>query len=363
VNDGERSVEKVDPASPPSWLRRHRLKVVASVLVAVAFGYLLEAGALPLVPSRSALSGVRWWTVGVYLVFWSMVHFVRAARWAWLLAPLHPVPLRKILSVSFIGFAAIVILPLRAGEAVRPVLIRKKGHLSGWAATGTVGAERILDGLLLSVLLMVALQITTPLSPLPETIGDLPVPASFVPRAAYAALAVFGAAFVTMAIFYWRRDFARRMTHRVVGIASHRLADWLSERVESVAAGLRFLPNARYSVPFALATALYWVSNAAGTWLLAWGCGMPGYTFWHACVSTGVLALGILVPNAPGFFGAYQISVYASFAMFFPPAVVIGAGSAYVFLAYACQLFITIAAGAWGMLIDRTTFREALAEG
>jgi hypothetical protein len=65
VNDGERSVEKVDPASPPSWLRRHRLKVVASVLVAVAFGYLLEAGALPLVPSRSALSGVRWWTVGV----------------------------------------------------------------------------------------------------------------------------------------------------------------------------------------------------------------------------------------------------------------------------------------------------------
>ena len=32
----------------------------------------------------------------------------------------------------------------------------------------------------------------------------------------------------------------------------------------------------------------------------------------------GVLALGILLPNAPGFFGAFQISIYAGFAMFFP---------------------------------------------
>src|SRR5690606_23994367 len=117
--------------------------------------------------------------------------------------------------------------------AVRPVLIRKKGQLSGWAATGTIGAERIIDGLFPSVMLLIAMSVATPLSPLPDRIGNLPVSASVVPRAAYFALALFAAAFTTMGVFYWHRHWARRITHRVVGLFSPRAAEWLAERVES----------------------------------------------------------------------------------------------------------------------------------
>lgn len=350
-----------DAAGPrPSWVKRHLGKLLASLVVAGAFGWLLHAGALPLVPRREAFADMKWWTVPAYIVLWSFVHVLRAVRWHFLLVPLHAVGLRKIIAVSFIGFAAIVLLPLRAGEAVRPVLIRKKGHLSGWAATGTIGAERVIDGLLLSLMLLFALSFATELSPLPDHIGNLPVSVKVVPSAAYAALGVFALAFTVMAVFYWRRKWARHTTERILGLISPRFAGWLADKVEHVADGLRFLPELRYSAPFIALTASYWIINAAGAWLLAWGAGFSDFTFAQACVTTGVLALGILVPNAPGFFGAYQISLYAAFAMYYPTSMVVGPGAACVFVAYLSQLGITIAGGALGLLLEHTSVSEAL---
>jgi hypothetical protein len=288
------------------------------------------------------------------------VHVLRAARWYWLLLPIHPVPMRKILNVSFIGFAAIVALPFRTGEMVRPVMIRKQGHLSGWAATGTIGAERVIDGLFLSVLLFGTLLASEPLDPLPDRIGDLPVPAKVVPNAAYLALAVFALAFVAMGMFFWRRQLARRLTENIVGLVSKPLASWLADRVDKVAQGLEFLPRARYFVPFLALTAIYWLINAAATWLLGWGVGLTSMSYAQACVNMGVLALGILLPNAPGFFGAFQISIYAALALYFPPAEVVGPGSAFVFLIYLAQMGITLAAALIGMLVEHTSLREAL---
>ena len=94
------------------------------------------------------------------------------------MAPIQRVPLRTVLTVTFVGFAAILCLPLRSGEAVRPVLMHRRGRLSGWAATGAVAAERIIDGLCVSIMLLVALGVATPLDPLPDRIGTLPVPAA-----------------------------------------------------------------------------------------------------------------------------------------------------------------------------------------
>lgn len=343
-----------------SFVRRHWGKLVASVLIALGFGWLLHAGALPLVPSREAFADVKWWTVGGYVLLWCAVHVLRAARWYWLLLPVHPVSMRKILTVSFIGFAAIVALPFRTGEMVRPVMIRKQGQLSGWAATGTIAAERVIDGLFLSVLLFVTLTLSRPLDPLPSTIGGLPVPASVVPSAAYAALALFAFAFVAMGLFYWRRELARRLTLGIVGAVSRPLAEWLAERVEKVAQGLEFLPRVRFLVPFSAITAAYWLLNAGATWLLGWGVGFESMTYGQACVNMGVLALGILLPNAPGFFGAFQISVYAAFALYFPPADVVGPGAAFVFLIYLAQMGITLGAAVIGMLVEGTGIEEAL---
>jgi hypothetical protein len=289
---------------------------------------------------------VQWWTVAAYVVTWSLVHVVRAWRWRYLLEPIAHVPTRKLLLTSFIGFAAIVMLPMRAGEFVRPALVREKGVLSGWSATGTVAAERIIDGLVLSLMLLFGLVAATPLDPLPETIGALELSPAVVPKAAYFALIVFGCAFVVMGLFYFARSWTRALVENTVGLVSKPLAQWLSERVERVSRGLSFLPRVEYTLPFVAITTGYWLLNAAAAWLLGYGCGLHTLGFAEACVLTGVLALGIMVPNAPGFFGAFQFSAYAALSLYLPEEQLFGAGSTLVFLLFVAQNGIMLVAAA-----------------
>jgi glycosyltransferase 2 family protein len=344
-----------------SWLRRHRAALAASIAVAAGFAWLLHRGALPLVPAREAFAGIRPWTVVAYGALYLTALYVRSHRWTWLLEPVHPVPLRRVLAVSFIGYGALVLLPFRTGEVVRPALIRKEGKLSGWAATGTIAAERVIDGLVLAIILLVALTLAKPLDPLPDHIGDLAVPVALVPAAAYAALVLFAAAFLVLGAFYFFRSFATRAIEAIVGIVSKGFARRLSEAAGRVADGLHFLPRVRHAGPFLAATLLYYALNAAGIELLLWGAGIEPVDLARACVIMGVLHLGVLVPNAPGYFGAFQISIYAGLAMYYPPARVASTGSAVVFLLYALQIGLVLAAALVALLAERLTPGEALA--
>ena len=300
----------------PGFWGRHGLKLLLSALIGAGFYWVLYAGGLPLVPSREALAGVSWLAVLGYVSCWCGVHLLRAARWYFLLAPLGPVRPRHVLTVTSIGFAAVLLLPLRTGEVVRPLMITRRTRLSAWAATGTVAAERVIDGLVMSVILFLALQLTRPLEPPPDHIGDLPVPARLVPELAYSALGLFGAVFLVMAAFYWRRSWVQRAIELCFGLVSKRFAAWVSARIALVASGLEFLPKPAYMAPFLIMTLAYWGLNAFGSWLLASGVGLTDLGYGEACVLMGVLALGILAPTAPGFFGSFQIAVYAGLSCF-----------------------------------------------
>jgi glycosyltransferase 2 family protein len=345
------------------FVRRHAFKIVLSVLLGSGLAWLLSHGGLPLLPPREAFASLRLWTVPVYVASLLGVHVFRAVRWRHLLRPVGEVSARSALAVSWIAFAAILLSPLRTGEVVRPYLITRRSTVRLWEATGTVAAERILDGLVLSLMLFAALSVCTPLDPLPDHIGELRVPAAAVPRAAYGVLALFAVCFALMAVFFWRRDLARRATHAAVGLVSHRLADRLAGIVERVADGLRFLPAMRSTAPFLAETLAYWAINAAGVWLLAWGTGLAGVTLAEACVVVGCIGIGILVPAGPGYFGAFQLSAYMALAMFFPESVIKGPGAAFVFLLYVSQVGWHVVAAAIAMGMDAEATGGATAPG
>lgn len=339
-------------ATPQGFLRRHGMKLVLSLLLGACLAWVLADGGLPLVPSAETFAGVRWWTLPVYVALIGTGHYFRAFRWRFLLRPLGQVSGRSVLAVSWIAFAAILLSPFRSGEVMRPYLITKRGSVRLWEATATIGAERVIDGLVLSVMLFGALQLSSPLSPLPDHVGDLAVPVAAIPGAAYGVLALFLSAFAVMGLFFWRRDLARRITHRVVGLLSHRLADLLGGVVERVADGLRFLPSGRLMAPFLLETFLYWMTNACGLWLLAWGAGLEGISLAEACVTLGVICIGILVPAGPGYFGVFQLSTFMGLAMFFPEDVIKGPAAAFVFLLYLCQVGVHLLGAVIGILMD-----------
>src|SRR5258706_10768622 len=106
------------------------LKIGLSLLIGGAFAWLLHRGALPLVPPTAALSHIDRGYFALGVLSWAITIVIRAARWQLLLGRVAEVPMRAVLRVSFIGYAALIIVPLRAGELVRPLLIRREGKLS-----------------------------------------------------------------------------------------------------------------------------------------------------------------------------------------------------------------------------------------
>ena len=273
-------------------------------------------------------------------------------RWRHLLRPIAPdIRRRRVVAASWIGFSAILILPLRAGEIVRPWLIRDRKNITLSAGLGTMGAERVIDGLVVTAVLAGALVFVPRLDPLPKTFGDLKIPVAAIPAAGYAALALFVTAFVCMAVFYFARDFSQRVIKATVGRVSPKLADKVAAIVSGLAQGLHFLANKRHGSAFIFETLVYWGLNATCMWVLGLACGLP-MTFGHACAVMGVLAVGILVPAGPGLFGAFQASTYGALAMFFAQSTITREGAAYVFLLYVVQFIWHLVAAGLALVID-----------
>lgn len=347
------------PPPKPESSRAKRLPIyfVGSLAIAGLFVWLMRRGGVPLVPRADQFAHVRWWAVGAYLLSLAGVHWFRAWRWDYLLRPVARVPTRQIIAIAWVGFFAIMMLPFRAGEVVRPVLIRRDGRVSGSAATGTIAAERVIDGLFVAVLLVATLTFI-PRLPL-DGVMFMNFPVGQLVHYGYLTFALFASALVTLAVFLLARNFAETATRRVVGLVSPALADKLAGIVGGLADGLRSLPDVKLMAPFLLQTTIYWALNALGMWLLGWGCGLP-MTPGHGFAVMGVLAMGILLPQGPGLFGSFQFFVFLALRMYFPESMILERGVAYVFLLYACQFVFTTAAGVGSMLLGHIDPRSAL---
>lgn len=345
------------------FLRRHAAKLIASVIITAGIVFTLQKGGLTLWPEGGDFAHVRWWSIPAYLVTLIAMSYFRAVRWRYLLRSFADVPRRRVLAVSWIGFAAILLMPFRIGEIVRPYMLREKGKLSMSSATGTVVAERVVDGLYLSIVLALALIFVPTIHPLPEKVVGLPISVAQVRASGFAMLGLFTVAFATIAVFYFARKWAHKMTLAVFGIVSKRLAEKLAGTAEKLADGLHFLGRGRDAGPFLLETTAYWFLNALGMWILAWGCGVvhadgSAITFGEACALMGMLGCTILIPGPPGLLGVFQAGIYAGMTMYFPTTVVTGAGSAYVFLLYMIQLVWTIVAAGFFLAVDRNALKQ-----
>ena len=72
-------------------------------------------------------------------------YLVRAVRWQYLLLPVGRVPFSMVFRTTVIGFAVTSLLPARAGEIVRPLLLARQQGLSATATFATIVLERLLD--------------------------------------------------------------------------------------------------------------------------------------------------------------------------------------------------------------------------
>jgi hypothetical protein len=348
----ESIIDEVREQSPSGFGKKHVKALLGSLVIVGIFVWVMRRGSLPMIPPASALAKIDGLLVFCFVLGMLSHLLLRFARVYYLTAPIAHVPMRRLMTINAISMVIITVLPLRLGEMARPAMLRTQGHLSGWAVTGTVFAERIIDGLVYSGALLLGLMLAVPHYPLPTSVGKLPVPASLVPQAGRIAALAFAFAFAVMVVFYRYRSFARKVTEKTIGMVSVSLGRRIADAVERLSDGLSFLTNLRYTVPYVGVTFLSAFSHIWAIEMLAHGVGLPALTLAQSMLLVGVLSLGFALPNAPGFFGAVQLALYAGLAVYVTPEQVIGPGAVLVFVFYLTYLGLIASLGAMALAVE-----------
>ena len=332
-------------------------------MIAAGLFWALRKGGLPLFPAPEAFQQLHVPSVVLFVPLCVLSNLLRTYRWIHLLRPINPrLSGFRVLGIGMVGLASIMFAPLRMGEIVRPWLLAQDREVFFVHAAGTVVAERIVDGLVLTSVLAVSLWIATPLSPLPDHLGNLQLPVRLVSTIANSAFLSFVGAFLAMALFYFWRDLARRLVFAVLGAISKPFALWVTQQIERLADSLQFLLSRKHGLAFLRDTAAYWLTTALSLWLLLRAAGAPA-SLSQTWVTLGVMGLSTLLPSGPGFFGTYQLGAYCGLTMFFPEAVVLGPGAVFTFFSYTTQLLVSLLfllGGLW--IMARTTPGPAIVQ-
>jgi glycosyltransferase 2 family protein len=314
-------------------MRRIIVRLVLSIAIASLLIYWLASQGFHIVPGLGSIRSIATtWVILAYAALFSLFNMLRAWRWELLLRPFTQVRRGPMMETAFVGFLAIQMMPLRTGEVVRPYLLDRYAGISKSALFGTIAIERVLDGLVVSLFLTVAL-LTVPLGRSPYVLGLRVVP-----------LAAFVAALVLLFAFHKAPERVGALLGRVIGVFSKRLADFTVGVVERFHGGLAALPDKRAFWGFVVVTALYWGINAVAFQVLAVGCGLD-LSFAGACAGMGVLAVGILLPAGPGYFGNFQISVLVALEMYLGSAAHGEPAAVFIFLLYVLQTGLTVLFG------------------
>ena len=226
-------------------------------------------------------------------------YFFQAWRWGFLLRHIDDeIGIKALWDATAVMWAFNTLLPLRAGNFLRPALIARRRGLPYTTVLFTMIAEYICDVFGILVMLL-AMLLCLPASMTEKpVIGDLQTYGIFI---AIGGLATFGVVVLLL---------TRQARNVVVGllrpVPSARLRKKILDIFDQLVAGMAAVGN-----PLRFGQALGVTLLVWGAWLLvilatfrAFGLQMP---FSGALFMEASLTLSMLVPQAPGFLGMFQV--------------------------------------------------------
>jgi glycosyltransferase 2 family protein len=224
---------------------------------------------------------------------------LRALRWKLLLHPIRKgTSLRHRFAAVNIGFAANNLLPARIGEFARAWAISRMEPVPLSGALGSLVVERVLDAVAVFSLLFVAL--LHPSFPAEATIAGHPLSSALT----WVTLLLGGVLGSILLLLLFPERFLA--VARVGGrFLPDRAARALMEGLKSFVLGLASLRDPRLLVGALAWSLAFWGWNAVSFWLAMQAFGIQeGYI--TALFVQAIIALGVAVPSAPGFFGTFH---------------------------------------------------------
>ena len=281
----------------------------------------------------------------VMLSFW-----LRAIRWQLLLPSSAGATAGNLLEACFLGFFATMVLPLRAGEIVRPWYLSKIAPPSFSAGFASIITERVFDVFGLFVLIALCS------SKLQNVPGYVTVGAQ-----ALGILALVIA--VVMLLAYLRAEmmiaFGEKTANLLFAERAPELCEKLIEMGREFVEGLKAIENFGQLLLVLFWTLLLWliIASLYQLALYAFGIFPPMSVGIVVCV---LVALAVSAPSAPGFLGTFQLGCVLALSVVFGYSEEFAV--AYSIVVHAIQALLLVIIGVFILMRRGLSFAEMRAE-
>jgi uncharacterized protein (TIRG00374 family) len=241
---------------------------------------------------RTAFDGVRWSWVALACAGVALTITIRALRWA-ALSGAHGAQLGAYWNATVIGYVGNMLYPGRAGEVLRIAAVHHALRLPPGELLAKAFVDRMADVVMLGVAAFYVLGVL-----MTQVAGDAPLRwlAVFVlaPVVLFIALLAFGALL---------KPLVKRLASGLPGQWSERIPRWYAQLLEAcdeLAEPRRLAWATGFTVvAYCVDYAIFWLFLRAFEWQLPI----------HAAMTVGVLlAIGSMLPAAPGYIGIYQVA-------------------------------------------------------
>lgn len=323
---------------------KHSLRIGLSLALSAVFLWIAVRG-VSWEETSAALSSAELVYVAPIFVVAIVSLYLRALRWGVLLRPLARVDRRSLFSATSMGFAANMLLPLRAGEVLRPWLLARKEGLPLAPTMATVAVERLFDMATLLFFFGVA-TLTLPLPPEWRRYGWLFLGTFVVFLGLLILLQRFPAE--TVAVLSRLLAPVPQAASRPLLLAVHQFADGLGS--------LKSTASIAWAVAYSLAV---WLTLAVtfGLGFSALDLGVPWIR--GALSLTTVVAIAVSIPGGPGFIGMFQVGCEVGLGLYGVPKSI---AFSYSVLVHVLQFASTVAVGLYFFLRENVTLREIRVE-
>ena len=273
------------------------------------------------------------------VTIWTL--YIRAQRWRILLRPVGTPAMRTLVSATNIGFMANMVLPLRVGEVIRPVLVSRKENepLSGILAT--VVLERIFD--MFTILFLFGVS------------ASLVAVSDQVRHWGYYLSGLAAAVAAAVIIVRWQEALALR----ILQLALRPLPAAIGAPVDNFFRGfVQALETLQSPLTFVqlLGWSLYlWLVIAAIYLLGILAFDIPAPLLVGSITVSAIVAIAVSVPQAPGYIGSFQLGCTLSLAIF---NVSQSHAIAYSIVSHLTQFAAVVAAGLYSLAREGMTMRQ-----
>ena len=246
------------------------------------------------------------WTAVASVVLLGEFGF-RTVRWRVLLGHLDPgVPFRSAFSALVIGAAMNTLLPFRGGDLIRPAVLARERRISFASVLVTTVVERVFD----IVGLLCVLGATLAL--IPPELSSNPV---------FSGLRIWGLVFVCAALvaialaFLLVSQGARRLVERISGALPEAIGRRLIRVYDQLAEGFAIVGHPRRLVFALVLTLAMWTNGLVAILCLFQAFALDLGVVAGLFTQCGLAAI-VAVPQAPGYWGAFQVAVSSSLMLF-----------------------------------------------